>query len=200
MGVSCVNALSTHLKALIYREGKIFTQEYERGKPMYDVKEIGETDTRGTTVIFTPDPEIFTLTTEYKYETIAARLRELSYLNKGIRLSITDERETDETGLHPYEEFYSEGGLKEFVKYLDGTRNSIIPEPIYVDGNKQGIPVELALQYNDTYSENVHSYVNNINTIEGGTHVAGFRMGLTRTLKSYADKSGLLPVMTFAKV
>lgn len=192
VGVSCVNALSTHLKALIYREGKIFTQDYERGKPMYDVKEIGETDSRGTTVIFTPDPEIFTLTTEYKYETIAARLRELSYLNKGIRLSITDERETDEAGLHPYEEFYSEGGLKEFVKYLDGTRNSIIPEPIYVDGNKQGIPVELALQYNDTYSENVHSYVNNINTIEGGTHVAGFRMGLTRTLKSYADKSGLL--------
>ncbi|MEX8549021.1 MAG: DNA topoisomerase (ATP-hydrolyzing) subunit B [Mucilaginibacter sp.] len=192
VGVSCVNALSTHLKALIYREGKIFTQDYERGKPMYAVKEIGETENRGTTVIFTPDPEIFTLTTEYKYETIAGRLRELAYLNKGIRLSITDERETDETGLHPYEEFYSEGGLKEFVKYLDGTRNSIIPEPIYVDGNKQGIPVELALQYNDTYSENVHSYVNNINTIEGGTHVAGFRMGLTRTLKSYADKSGLL--------
>jgi DNA gyrase subunit B len=192
VGVSCVNALSTHLKALVYREGKVFTQEYERGKPMYPVKEIGETENRGTTVIFTPDPEIFTLTTEYKYETIAGRLRELAYLNKGIRLSITDERETDETGLHPYEEFYSEGGLKEFVKYLDGTRTSIIPEPIYVDGNKQGIPVELALQYNDTYSENVHSYVNNINTIEGGTHVAGFRMGLTRTLKSYADKSGLL--------
>ena len=192
VGVSCVNALSTHLKALVYREGKIFTQEYERGKPMYSVKEIGETENRGTTIIFTPDPEIFTLSTEYKYETIAGRLRELAYLNKGIRLSITDERETDETGLHPYEEFYSEGGLKEFVKYLDGTRTSIIPEPIYVDGNKQGIPVELALQYNDTYSENVHSYVNNINTIEGGTHVAGFRMGLTRTLKSYADKSGLL--------
>ncbi|WP_299284361.1 DNA topoisomerase (ATP-hydrolyzing) subunit B [uncultured Mucilaginibacter sp.] len=192
VGVSCVNALSTHLKALVYREGKVFTQEYERGKPMYPVKEIGETENRGTTIIFTPDPEIFTLSTEYKYETIAGRLRELAYLNKGIRLSITDERETDETGLHPYEEFYSEGGLKEFVKYLDGTRNSIIPEPIYVDGNKQGIPIELALQYNDTYSENVHSYVNNINTIEGGTHVAGFRMGLTRTLKSYADKSGLL--------
>ncbi|MGI4730058.1 MAG: toprim domain-containing protein, partial [Janthinobacterium lividum] len=124
--------------------------------------------------------------------TLAGRLRELAYLNKGIRLTLTDERETDETGLHPYEEFYSEGGLKEFVKYLDGTRNPIIPEPIYLDGEKQGIPVELALQYNETYSENVHSYVNNINTIEGGTHVAGFRMGLTRTLKSYADKSGLL--------
>jgi len=192
VGVSCVNALSTHLKALVYREGKVFTQDYELGKPMYPVKEIGETEKRGTTIIFTPDPDIFTLTTEYKYETIAGRLRELAYLNKGIRLSITDERETDEAGLHPYEEFYSEGGLKEFVKYLDGTRNSIIPEPIYLDSNKQGIPVELALQYNDTYSENVHSYVNNINTIEGGTHVAGFRMGLTRTLKSYADKSGLL--------
>lgn len=192
VGVSCVNALSTHLKALVYREGKVFTQEYEQGRPMYPVKEIGETEKRGTTVIFTPDPEIFTLTTEYKYDTIATRLRELAYLNKGIRLSITDERETDETGLHPYEEFYSEGGLKEFVKYLDGTRTSIIPEPIYVDGNKQGIPVELALQYNETYTENVHSYVNNINTIEGGTHVAGFRRGLTRTLKAYADKSGLL--------
>ncbi|RYY24453.1 MAG: DNA topoisomerase (ATP-hydrolyzing) subunit B [Sphingobacteriaceae bacterium] len=192
VGVSCVNALSTHLKALVYREGKIFTQEYEQGRPMYPVKEIGETDKRGTTVVFSPDPEIFTITTEYKYETLAGRLRELAYLNKGIRLTLTDERESDETGLHPYEEFYSEGGLKEFVKYLDGTRNAIIPEPIYVDGEKQGIPVELALQYNETYSENVHSYVNNINTIEGGTHVAGFRMGLTRTLKSYADKSGLL--------
>ncbi|RYY23734.1 MAG: DNA topoisomerase (ATP-hydrolyzing) subunit B [Sphingobacteriaceae bacterium] len=192
VGVSCVNALSTHLQALVYREGKIFTQEYHQGKPQYPVKEIGETEKRGTTVVFSPDPEIFTVTTEYKYETLAGRLRELAYLNKGIRLTLTDERETDETGLHPYEEFYSEGGLKEFVKYLDGTRNAIIPEPIYVDGEKQGIPVELALQYNETYSENVHSYVNNINTIEGGTHVAGFRMGLTRTLKSYADKSGLL--------
>ncbi len=192
VGVSCVNALSTHLQALVYREGKIFTQEYEQGKPMYPVKEIGETEKRGTTVVFSPDPEIFTLTTEYKYETLAGRLRELAYLNKGIRLTLTDERETDEAGLHPYEEFYSEGGLKEFVKYLDGTRSAIIPEPIYLDGEKQGIPVELALQYNETYSENVHSYVNNINTIEGGTHVAGFRMGLTRTLKSYADKSGLL--------
>lgn len=192
VGVSCVNALSTHLQALVYREGKVFTQEYHQGKPLYAVKEIGETEKRGTTVVFSPDPEIFTLTTEYKYETLAGRLRELAYLNKGIRLTLTDERETDETGLHPYEEFYSEGGLKEFVKYLDGTRSAIIPEPIYLDGEKQGIPVELALQYNETYSENVHSYVNNINTIEGGTHVAGFRMGLTRTLKSYADKSGLL--------
>jgi DNA gyrase subunit B len=192
VGVSCVNALSTHLTALVYREGKIWTQEYEKGKPLFDVKVIGESDKRGTTVIFHPDPEIFTITTEYKYETLAARLRELSFLNKGIRLSLTDEREQNEDGTYLSEEFFSEGGLKEFVKYLDGTRPAIIPEPIYVEGIKQGIPVELALQYNDSYSENVHSYVNNINTIEGGTHVAGFRRGLTRTLKNYADKEGLL--------
>lgn len=192
VGVSCVNALSTHLTALVYREGKIWTQEYEKGKPLFDVKTIGDTDKRGTTVIFHPDPEIFTITTEYKYETLAARLRELAYLNKGIRLSLTDEREPNEDGTFMTEEFYSEGGLREFVKYLDGTRPAIIPEPIYVEGIKQGIPVELALQYNDSFSENVHSYVNNINTIEGGTHVAGFRRGLTRTLKNYADKEGLL--------
>jgi DNA gyrase subunit B len=195
VGVSCVNALSTHLTALVYREDKIWTQEYEKGKPLFDVKTIGDTDKRGTTVIFKPDPEIFTLTTEYKYDTLAARLRELAYLNKGIRLSLTDERYPNEDGTYATEDFYSEGGLREFVKYLDGTRPSIIPEPIYVDGMKQGIPVELALQYNDTYTENVHSYVNNINTIEGGTHVAGFRRGLTRTLKAYADKSGLLKNM-----
>jgi DNA gyrase subunit B len=195
VGVSCVNALSTHLTALVYREGKIWTQEYEKGKPLFDVKTIGETDKRGTTVIFHPDPEIFSLTTEYKYDTLAGRLRELAYLNKGIRLTLTDEREANEDGTFNTEEFFSIGGLSEFVKYLDGTRPSIIPEPIYVDGIKQGIPVELALQYNDTYSENVHSYVNNINTIEGGTHVAGFRRGLTRTLKAYADKSGLLKNM-----
>ena len=195
VGVSCVNALSTHLTALVYREGKIWTQEYEKGKPLYDVKTIGDTDKRGTTVIFHPDPEIFTLTTEYKYDTLAARLRELAYLNKGIRLTLKDEREANDDGTYPTEEFYSVGGLSEFVKYLDGTRPPIIPEPIYVDGIKQGIPVELALQYNDTYSENVFSYVNNINTIEGGTHVAGFRRGLTRTLKAYADKSGLLKNM-----
>jgi len=195
VGVSCVNALSISLTALVYREGKIWTQEYEKGKPLFDVKTIGDTDKRGTTIIFKPDPEIFSLTTEYKYETLAARLRELAFLNKGIRLSLTDEREINDDGSHLTEDFYSEGGLREFVKYLDGTRASLIPEPIYIDGNKQGIPVELALQYNDTYSENVHSYVNNINTIEGGTHVAGFRRGLTRTLKAYADKSGLLKNM-----
>jgi DNA gyrase subunit B len=195
VGVSCVNALSNHMKTVVERDGKIFTQEYSQGKPLFDVKEIGVSDRTGTTQTFQPDPEIFTLTTEYKFETLATRLRELAFLNKGIRLTLTDEREPNDDGSFPMEEFYSEGGLKEFVKYLDGTRVSIIPEPIYVEGIKQGIPVELALQYNDTYTENVHSYVNNINTIEGGTHVAGFRMGLTRTLKAYADKSGLLKNM-----
>lgn len=192
VGVSCVNALSMHLKAEVHREGKIFVQEYEKGKPQYDVKEIGESDKTGTIVTFTPDSEIFTMTTVYNYDTLANRVRELSFLNKGIRLRLTDEREENEDGTLRSEEFYSEGGLQEFVKFLDGTRSSLIPEPIYVEGIKQGIPVELALQYNDTYSENVHSYVNNINTIEGGSHVAGFRRGLTRTLKNYADKSGLL--------
>ncbi|MEY3842823.1 MAG: gyrase subunit, partial [Bacteroidota bacterium] len=141
---------------------------------------------------FKPDAEIFNISTEYKFDTLAARLRELAYLNKGIKLSLTDERETNEDGTFPVEHFHSEGGLKEFVKYLDGTREPIIPEPIYLDGTKGGIPVELAMQYNSTYTENVHSYVNNINTIEGGTHVAGFRRGLTRTLKAYAEKSGML--------
>ena len=195
VGVSCVNALSTHLQALVYREDKIWTQEYEKGKPQYDVKTIGDTEKRGTTIIFQPDPEIFTLTTEYKYDTLAGRLRELAFLNKGIRLTLTDEREPLDDGTFLTEEFYSEGGLREFVKFLDGTRSTIIPDPIYLDGIKNGIPVELAFQYNDTYSENVFSYVNNINTIEGGTHVAGFRRGLTRTLKAYADKSGLLKNM-----
>jgi DNA gyrase subunit B len=195
VGVSCVNALSVHVKTVVHREGKIFTQEYERGKPLFPVKEIGVSDKTGTTQTFQPDAEIFTLTTEYKFETLATRLRELAFLNKGIRLTLTDEREANEDGSFPMEEFFSEGGLREFVKYLDGTRVPIIPDPIYLEGIRQGIPVELAFQYNDTYTENVHSYVNNINTIEGGTHVAGFRMGLTRTLKAYADKSGLLKNM-----
>ena len=195
VGVSCVNALSILLKVEVKREGKLFVQEYSCGKPKYDVKVIGESDKTGTTVTFQPDPDIFTLTTDYKFDTLAARLRELAYLNKGIRLSLTDERETTDEGSFLFEEFFSEGGLKEFVKYLDGMRTSLIPEPIYVEGIKQGIPVELALQYNDTYTENVHSYVNNINTHEGGTHVAGFRRGLTRTLKTYAEKSGMLKNM-----
>jgi DNA gyrase subunit B len=192
VGVSCVNALSIALKAEVHREGKIFVQEYSQGKPLYPVKEVGTTNLRGTTITFKPDAEIFNISTEYKFDTLAARLRELAYLNKGIKLSLTDERETNEDGTFPVEHFHSEGGLKEFVKYLDGTREPIIPEPIYLDGTKGGIPVELAMQYNSTYTENVHSYVNNINTIEGGTHVAGFRRGLTRTLKAYAEKSGML--------
>jgi len=195
VGVSCVNALSIHLTATVHRDGQIFRQEYECGKPLYPVKVIGETQRTGTIVTFQPDQTIFSLTSEYKFDTLAARLRELAYLNKGIRLTLTDEREEQEDGSLLREEFFSEGGLKEFVKYLDGNRSSLIPEPIYVEGIKQGIPVELALQYNETYSENVHSYVNNINTHEGGTHVAGFRRGLTRTLKSYAEKSGLLKNM-----
>lgn len=191
VGVSCVNALSTHLKVLVHNEGKIWTQEYACGKPLFDVKAIGESKKTGTIVTFQPDTSIF-IVSEYKYDTLAARLRELAYLNKGIRLRITDEREKTAEGEFVSEEFFSEGGLREFVKYLDGTRQPLIPEPIYVEGIKQGIPVELSMQYNDTYNENVHSYVNNINTIEGGTHVAGFRRGLTRTLKAYAEKSGLL--------
>jgi DNA gyrase subunit B len=192
VGVSCVNALSTLLVAVVQREGKVFTQSYERGKPVKDVEVIGESERTGTRVTFHPDPEIFTLTTVYNYDTLASRLRELAFLNKRIRLTLVDEREVLEDGSYRSDEFYSEGGLSEFVKYLDGTRQSLIPDPIYIEGTKQGIPVELALQYNDTFSENVHSYVNNINTIEGGSHVAGFRRGLTRTLKAYADKSGLL--------
>jgi DNA gyrase subunit B len=192
VGVSCVNALSTHLKAEVHREGKIWMQEYNIGIPQYDVKEVGETDKRGTIVTFSPDPTIFTQTTEYKYDTLAGRLRELAYLNKGIKLTLTDEREELEDGTFLSEVFHSDGGLKEFVAFLDGTRASFLPDPVYIEGIKNGIPVELAFQYNDSYSENVHSYVNNINTHEGGTHIAGFRRGLTRTLKAYADKSGLL--------
>ncbi|RZM23871.1 MAG: type IIA DNA topoisomerase subunit B, partial [Pedobacter sp.] len=197
VGVSCVNALSTHLKAEVHREGKVWEQEYEKGKPQYDVKVVGETEKRGTVITFTPDPSIFTQTTEYRFDTLASRLRELSFLNKGIKLTLTDERELDAEGNPVTELFHSEGGLKEFVQFLDGNRPSLISEPIYVEGIKNGIPVELALQYNDSYAENVHSYVNNINTHEGGTHIAGFRRGLTRTLKAYADKSGLLKNVKF---
>lgn len=192
VGVSCVNALSSLLVAEVHREGKIFKQEYNFGKPLYPVKVIGESERTGTKVTFHPDTTIFTFSHVYNYDTLASRLRELAYLNKGVRLILADEREEQEDGSLKKEEFFSEGGLREFVNYLDGNRNSLIPEPIHIEGIKQGIPVELALQYNDTYTENVHSYVNNINTIEGGTHVAGFRRGLTRTLKSYAEKSGLL--------
>ena len=192
VGVSCVNALSIHLRAEVYREGKVFVQEYEKGKPQYEVKEIGTSDKTGTIITFLPDPEIFTAGYTYNYDTLANRVRELSFLNKGITLTLVDEREILEDGEFRKNIYFSEGGLQEFVKFLDGNRQSLISEPIYVEGIKQGIPVELALQYNETYSENVHSYVNNINTVEGGAHVAGFRRGLTRTLKKYADDSGLL--------
>ena len=191
VGVSCVNALSTDLKVTVYRKGKVHEQEYKIGIPQYPVREIGETELHGTTVTFKPDASIFT-TTEYKYETIANRMRELSFLNKGIRINLQDLRELDNEGNPIGESFYSEGGLREFVAYLEETRESLIPEPIYVESEKNGLPVEVALQYNNSYTENIFSYVNNINTHEGGTHVAGFRRALTRTLKAYADKSGML--------
>lgn len=191
VGVSCVNALSTDLKVTVHREGKIFQQEYKRGVPQYAVKVIGETDRTGTTVQFHPDPEIFS-TTVYNYATIATRLRETAFLNAGIKLHLTDMREKDEQGQPRTDFFYSEGGLIEFVQYLDSTRESLIPEPVYMEGEKGGVPVQVAFSYNSSYTENVVSYVNTINTIEGGTHVSGFRRALTRTLKSYADKSGLL--------
>lgn len=191
VGVSVVNALSIDLKVTVQRNGKIFEQEYKRGIPQYKVKENGTTDKTGTMVHFMPDRQIFNVH-EYNYETIASRLRELSFLNAGIRILLTDLREKDDTGEYINDEFYSEGGLAEFVNYLDSSRESLIPEPIYIEGEKNGFPVQVGMNYNTSYSENVISYVNNINTIEGGTHVAGFRRALTRTLKSYADKSGLL--------
>ncbi len=191
VGVSCVNALSTHLRVEVHRDGKKFEQEYNIGKPLYAVREIGTTDDRGTFVHFKPDDTIFQAT-EYKYETVANRLRELSFLNKGITLTLTDKRELDEEGNAKYEEFHSEGGLIEFVEYLDKSRENLIPTPMWMEGERDGVPVEVSMVYNTSYSENVSSFVNNINTPEGGTHVSGFRMALTRTLKSYAEKSGLL--------
>jgi len=191
VGVSCVNALSDHLKATIYRDGHIYQQEYQRGVPQYPVKVIGDSELSGTEIYFKPDSSIF-MVHEYNYETVATRLRELAYLNAGIRIYLIDEREKDENGEVKEVEFFSEGGLKEFVEYLDANRDSLIPEPIYIDGEKSNVPVQVAISYNNSYTENVISYVNNINTIEGGTHVSGFRRAITRTLKAYADKSGLL--------
>ena len=191
VGVSCVNALSDHLKATIYRDGHIYQQEYMRGVPQYPVKVIGDSELKGTEIHFKPDRSIF-IAHEYNYETVATRLRELAYLNAGIRIFLRDEREKDDNGEIKAVEFFSEGGLKEFVEYLDSTRENLIPDPVYIDGEKGGVPVQVAISYNTSYSENVVSYVNNINTIEGGTHVSGFRRALTRTLKTYADKSGLL--------
>ncbi len=191
VGVSCVNALSIMLKATVHRQGKLYEQEYSRGIPQYDVREIGKTDINGTHVHFKPDGDIFTVL-EYNYETVASRLRELSFLNAGIKITLEDEREQDDEGKNKSNVFFSEGGLREFVEYVDSTREKLINDCIYIDTEKGVIPVQAALSYNKSYSENIISYVNNINTIEGGTHVAGFRRALTRTLKSYADKSGLL--------
>ena len=196
VGVSCVNALSTHLKAVVHRDGKIFQQEYSIGKPLADVEQIGTTDISGTEVTFQPDDSIFE-TTIYNYETLENRMRELAYLNKGITISLTDLREVDDDGKHISNIFHSEGGLKEFVQHIDQNRDQIIDDVIYIDGEKSGIPVEVAMVYNSSYSENLHSYVNNINTHEGGTHLAGFRRGLTNTLKKYADESGMLDKLKF---
>ncbi len=212
VGVSCVNGLSETLRAEVHRDGKVYEQTYKRGIPVEDVKEIGTTDKTGTIVTFKPDDTIFTVT-EYKYEILASRLRELAFLNKGIRLNIKDLREKEENGNgngddkgegngngengFRHDEFYSEEGLKEFVAFLDATREKLIEEPVHIETEKNGVPVEIALQYNTSFSENVHSYVNNINTIEGGTHLSGFRRGLTRTLKNYADKSGMLAKLKF---
>jgi DNA gyrase subunit B len=197
VGVSCVNALSDHLKATVYREGKIWEQEYERGKAMYPVRAAGDTDKRGTDITFIPDTSIFQQTIEFNYDTLANRLRELSFLNKGIKIVLTDARRQDEEGNNITEIFQSEEGLKEFIRFLDDTRSPIIEHVISMEGEKNGIPVEVAMIYNDSYSENLHSYVNNINTHEGGTHLAGFRRGLTSTLKKYADGSGLLDKLKF---
>ncbi|MCF8335151.1 MAG: DNA topoisomerase (ATP-hydrolyzing) subunit B [Bacteroidales bacterium] len=200
VGVSCVNALSEYLKAEIHRDGKIYYQEYRKGKPVSDIQEVGPTDKTGSTITFMPDQEIFAVK-EFNYETLASRLRELAFLNKGIQLSIIDKRELEENGNggdYRHNTFFSEEGLKEFIEFLDATREKIIQNTIHVETTKNDIPVEIALQYNNAYSENVHSYVNNINTIEGGTHLAGFKRGLTRTLKNYAEKSGLTAKLNFS--
>lgn len=191
VGVSCVNALSIHLRAEVHREGKIFEQEYSIGKPLYPVREIGTSDKRGTIVTFKPDASIFDETV-YNYDTLAARMRELAFLNKGIRISLTDLREKDDNGNYLSTQFYSEGGLKEFAQYLDRNRETLVQDVIYFEGEKDGIPVEVALTYNTSYTENIQAYVNNINTHEGGTHLSGFRRGLTNTLKKYATDSGML--------
>lgn len=190
VGVSCVNALSIAFKVEVHRLGKVFIQEYSEGKPLYSVKEAGNTDKTGTIITFQPDATIFTVT-EYKFDTLAARLRELAYLNRGIRLVLTDERQTEDDGNFLTKEFYSEGGLTEFVTFLDSGRVPLLPIPIYTEGTRDNVIVEIALQYNNSFNENIHSYVNNINTIEGGTHVAGFRRALTRTFKSYGDREKL---------
>ena len=198
VGVSVVNALSIDLKASVHKEGKLYVQEYKQGKEQYLVKENGITNKKGTEIIFYPDPSIFE-SLEYQYEILATRMRELSFLNKGLKITLNDERESskDENGKSPEDVFYSERGLSEFVQFLDGNREKLIQNVISVEGEKNGIPVEVALIYNNSYAENIHSYVNNINTHEGGTHLSGFRRGLTNTLKKYAEKSGMLDKLKF---
>ena len=196
VGVSCVNALSKHLEAVVHRNSKVYKQEYERGKTMYPVKEDGTSTDTGTMVTFFPDPDIFE-TLEYNYDTLAGRMRELAYLNKGITITLTDNRNFDEEGNPVGETFHSKEGLSEFVRFLDETRESLIEEVIHVEGEKNGVPVEVAMIYNTSYGENLHSYVNNINTHEGGTHLSGFRRGLTNTLKKYAETSGMLDKLKF---
>ena len=191
VGVSCVNALSEHLSVKVKRDGKHFQQEYEIGKPLYDVKEIGDSEETGTEVTFKPDLTIFEVS-EYNYDTLAARMRELAFLNKGIRINLTDKRHKDEEGKDVFNTYFSEGGLKEFAEYLDRNRESLIPDVIYFEGERDGIPVEVSMTYNTSYTENIQAYVNNINTYEGGTHLSGFRRGLTNTLKKYANESGML--------
>jgi DNA gyrase subunit B len=195
VGVSCVNALSIHLRAEVHREGKIFEQEYSQGKPLYTVREIGDTEDRGTIVNFLPDPEIFE-TSEYKFDILAHRLRELSFLNKGLRLLLTDEREKED-GVYKHEAFLSEGGLQEFVLYLDEAKTRLIEKPIYITAKEEGVDVEVAIAYNTSYSENVVSFVNNISTRDGGTHVSGFRRALTREFKKYGDDNGFFKKITF---
>ncbi len=200
VGVSCVNALSKKLVVDVYRDGKIYQQEYCKGVPQFDVKVTGETNKTGTSVTFIPDETIFTQTTDYNFEILASRLRELAFLNKGIKLNIVDQRDFEENGNGPkyrQESFYSENGLSEFVRFLDVNRESLIEKTIYIETDKNEIPVDVAMQYNTSFSENVHSYVNNINTIEGGTHLTGFRRALTRTLKKYAEDSGMLSKLKF---
>ncbi|KGO92588.1 DNA topoisomerase (ATP-hydrolyzing) subunit B [Flavobacterium subsaxonicum] len=197
VGVSVVNALSNHMKSTVFREGKIYEQEYEKGKSMYPVKQVGETEKRGTMQTFHPDDTIFTQTTEFSYDTLAARMRELSFLNKGITITLTDKREKDDKGEFLSEVFHSDEGLKEYIRFLDGNREPIISHVISMESEKGEVPVEVALIYNTSYTENIFSYVNNINTHEGGTHLSGFRRGLTNTLKKYADSSGLLDKLKF---
>jgi DNA gyrase subunit B len=197
VGVSVVNALSTHLKATVYRDGKVWEQEYEIGKAVYPVKSVGKTDDRGTLITFLPDPSIFQQTTEFIYDTLAGRMRELAFLNKGITITLTDKRKPNEDGSFETETFHSTEGLKEFIRFLDGNREPLIKNVIALESEKNDIPVEVAMIYNNSFNENLHSYVNNINTHEGGTHLSGFRRGLTTTLKKYADNSGLLDKLKF---